>query len=146
MDEPMKDKQQYPEPTVGALIFNDQDQLLIVKTHKWHGNYTIPGGHVELGEHLLDAMKREIKEETGLTLSRADFLCFQEFVYDDSFWEQRHFIFFDFLCRVEPGEVKLNNEAEDYIWVDLDQVEEYPIDDYLRHALDFIRENPDRLE
>ncbi|MFN2281275.1 MAG: NUDIX domain-containing protein, partial [Anaerolineales bacterium] len=43
----------YPEPTVGALIFNDQDQLLIVQTHKWHGNYTIPGGHIELGEHLL---------------------------------------------------------------------------------------------
>ena len=141
----MKPKQHYPEPTVGALIFNDQDQLLIVKTHKWQGNYTIPGGHVELGERLLEALEREIKEETGLTLTGAEYLCFQEFVYEDSFWEQRHFIFFDFLCRVEPGEVKLNAEAEGYVWVDLDRVEDYPIDAYLRHALTFIRDDPDRL-
>ncbi|MFN2282064.1 MAG: NUDIX domain-containing protein, partial [Anaerolineales bacterium] len=68
----MKKEQRYPEPTVGALIFNENDQLLIVQTHKWHGNYTIPGGHVELGEHLLEALEREIREETGLVLSAAD--------------------------------------------------------------------------
>jgi nucleoside triphosphatase len=141
----MKKNQQYPEPTVGALIFNDDDQLLIVQTHKWHGNYTIPGGHVELGEHLKKALAREIKEETGLILSRADFLCFQEFVFDDCFWEERHFIFFDFICRVNPGEVQLNDEAEGFVWVDLDRIEEYPIDDYLRYSLDMIREEPDRL-
>jgi len=141
----MKKVQHYPEPTVGALIFNEKDQLLIVKTHKWHGNYTIPGGHVELGENLVKALEREIKEETGLILSKADFLCFQEFVYDECFWERRHFIFFDFICRVAPGEVQLNDEAEGYLWVGLDQVEEYPIDDYLRHSLDLIRKNPDIL-
>jgi nucleoside triphosphatase len=142
----MKKLQQYPEPTVGALIFNEDDQLLIVKTHKWHGNFTIPGGHVELGEHLQDALSREIQEETGLILSRADFLCYQEFVYDDCFWEERHFIFFDFICRVMPGQVELNDEAEDYVWVDLDKIENYPIDDYLRYSLDMIREDPNRLK
>jgi len=142
----MKKDQQYPEPTVGALIFNDQDQLLIVKTHKWHGNYTIPGGHVELGEHLVEALEREIKEETGLHLTGAEFLCFQEFVFDECFWEKRHFIFFDFICRVEPGEVRLNDEAEGYVWVDLDQVEDFLIDDYLRHSLDLIRKKPQYLK
>lgn len=142
----MKKEQQYPEPTVGALIFNENDQLLIVKTHKWHGNYTIPGGHVELGEKLLEALEREIREETGLTLTRADFLCYQEFVYDECFWEEKHFVFFDFVCRVLPGEVHLNDEAEDYVWVDLDEIENYPIDDYLRHSLDMIRKNPDYLK
>ncbi len=142
----MKKEQQYPEPTVGALIFNGDNQLLIVQTHKWHGNYTIPGGHVELGEHLFEALGREIREETGLNLSRADFLCYQEFVFDECFWEQKHFIFFDFVCRVEPGEVRLNEEAEGYIWVDLDNVEDYPIDDYLRHSLDMIRKNPGYLQ
>ena len=142
----MKKEQQYPEPTVGALIFNEKDQLLIVKTHKWHGNYTIPGGHVELGEHLEEALGREIKEETGLNLIEAKFLCFQEFVFDECFWEQKHFVFFDFLCRVEPGEVLLNDEAEGYLWVELDQVEDYPIDDYLRHSLDLIRKDPAVLQ
>ena len=142
----MTKRQQFPEPTVGALIFNDDDQLLIVQTHKWHGNYTIPGGHVELGEHLQEALEREIKEETGLKLSRANFLCFQEFVFDDCFWEERHFIFFDFICRVEPGKVQLNEEAEGYLWVGLDKIEEYPIDDYLRYSLDMIQKEPDLLK
>ncbi len=138
----MTANQRYPEPTVGALILNDRDQLLIVKTHKWRGNYTIPGGHVELGEHLLEALEREIREETGLVLQEAEFICYQEFVFDECFWEERHFIFFDYLCRVKPGEVRLNDEAEDYLWVDLDRVEDFPIDDYLRHSLDIIRESP----
>lgn len=135
----------FPEPTVGALIFNDRDQLLIVQTHKWHGNYTIPGGHVELGERLVEALEREIREETGLNLRTAEFVCYQEFVYDECFWEDRHFIFFDFLCRVEPGQVRLNDEAEAYAWVTLDEVENYPIDDYLRHSLEIVRANPQFL-
>jgi len=142
----MKSPNQYPEPTVGALIFNDNDQLLIVKTHKWKGNYTIPGGHVEMGEYLKDALKREIQEETGLNLVKANYLCFQEFVFDDCFWEKKHFIFFDFVCRVEDGLVQLNDEAEDYAWVDIDKIDEYPVDVYLKHSLDLIQANPQFLE
>jgi nucleoside triphosphatase len=132
----MENTQQYPEPTVGALIFNPEGRLLLVKTHKWKGKYTIPGGHVEMGESLQDALKREIQEETSLELIRADFLCFQEFIYDDSFYEKRHFIFFDFICQVKDGKVQLNSEAQEYIWVDLNEVFSYPIDDYLRFALE----------
>jgi len=142
----MKPQKQYPEPTVGALIFNDKNQLLIVKTHKWKGNYTIPGGHVELGERLEEAVNREIREETGLTMTRADFLCHQQFIYDDSFWEKRHFIFFDFVCRVKKGEVRLNEEAQEFAWVDLDEVENYPVDKYLKYALERVQANPQILE
>lgn len=139
-------EQRYPEPTVGALIFNDKDQLLIVKTHKWKGNYTIPGGHVEMGERLEEAIEREIWEETGLNLIRAKYLCHQQFIYDDSFWQKRHFIFFDFVCRVENGDVRLNDEAEEYVWVDLDSIDDYPVDKYLKFALSKIKSTPGILE
>jgi nucleoside triphosphatase len=138
----MEINQQYPEPTVGALIFNDQNQLLLVKTHKWKGNYTIPGGHVELGEGLVEALRREIREETGLELRKAEYLCFQEFILDESFWEMRHFIFFDFICRVKAGTVQLNDEAEEYAWVNLQDISDYPIDSYLEYSLALIREHP----
>ncbi len=142
----MKSSKEYPEPTVGALIFNEKEQLLIVKTHKWKGNYTIPGGHVELGERLEEAVIREAWEETGLKLIRVDYLCHQQFIYDDSFWQRKHFIFFDFVCRVEGGEVTLNEEAQEYAWVDLDKVDEYPVDNYLKYALDKVRSTPGILK
>lgn len=137
----MKKEQQYPEPTVGALIFNENHQLLLVRTHKWKDHYTIPGGHVELGESLSDALNREIQEETGLDLVDAKFLCYQEFIYDESFWEKKHFIFFDFVCRVKGEQVTLNDEAQDYAWVDLEEAYSYPIDEYLRYSLDLIKKD-----
>ena len=55
-------EQQYPEPTVGALIFNAEGKLFLMQSHKWKGKYVMPGGHIELGERMLDALKREVKE------------------------------------------------------------------------------------
>ncbi len=132
-------EQQYPEPTVGALIFNPEGRLLLVKTHKWKGRYTIPGGHVELGERLQEALKREVKEETDLEVLKADFLCFQEFIYDECFWEKKHFIFFDFICQVSDGKVQLNTEAEEFIWVEVEDAFSYPIDSYLRTSLEIFQ-------
>jgi ADP-ribose pyrophosphatase YjhB (NUDIX family) len=87
--------QQYPEPTVGALIFDPAGRLLLIRSHKWRGKYAVPGGHVELGERLVDALAREAREETGLDVRDPEFLCFQEFIYDDEYWQPRHFLFFD---------------------------------------------------
>ena len=50
----------YPEPTVGAIIFNPDNKILLCKSHKWNNKYIIPGGHIELGTKMEAALKREI--------------------------------------------------------------------------------------
>jgi nucleoside triphosphatase len=117
----LADEQRYPEPAVSALILSPEGKILLIRSHKWKGKYSIPGGHVELGERMEEALRREVKEETGLDIFDVKFVCFQEFIFDDCFWKKRHFIFFNFACRASSTEVKLNQEAQEYVWVTLDE-------------------------
>jgi nucleoside triphosphatase len=123
-------EQQYPEPTVGALIFDPAGRLFLMKSHKWKDKYCIPGGHIELGERIEDAVRREVKEETNLDIRDLEFVSLQEAVYDEDFWQPRHFIFLDFACRTDSTEVKLNDEAEEYVWVPLDKALTLPVEHY----------------
>jgi nucleoside triphosphatase len=124
--------QAYPEPTVGVFIFNTEGKMLLLQSHKWPGGYTIPGGHVELGERIEAAARREAREETGLEIRDLRFLCFQEFVYDPSFWKPRHFIFFDYACRTDSTDVQLNDEAEEFFWIEPEKALELNLDGYTR--------------
>jgi|GEM_PF-863409 len=134
-------KQQYPEPTVGALIFNQEDKILLIKSHKWRGKYSIPGGHIELGERMEDALKREIKEETGLEIYDVEFIRFDEFIFDEAFWKKKHFIFFDFACKTNSTEVKLNSEGQEYVWVSLKEALELPVEPYAKKTIEeYIKE------
>jgi nucleoside triphosphatase len=129
-------QQQYPEPTVGALIMDAEDRLFLMRSHKWRGQYVIPGGHIELGERMEDALRREVKEETGLEIHSVKFLGFQEFVYGEAFWQRRHFIFFDFVCRTDSTAVTLNDEAQSYVWVPIAAALDLAVEPYTRHAIE----------
>lgn len=108
----------YPEPTVGALIVRGDGKIFFAKSRKWLGNYTVPGGHIELGESVEEAIKREVKEETGLQVKPVALLSVQEVVYSKEFSSEKHFIFLDFLCRMQSGKVKLDRrELNDYVWI-----------------------------
>ena len=128
--------QRYPEPTVGAIILNSQDEVLLMRSHKWRDQYVIPGGHIELGEQMVDALRREIAEETGLAVKDIEFIGHQEFVYDDAFWKKRHFIFFDYVCRTNSVQVTLNDEAQEYVWVPLERALALPVEPYTRSTIE----------
>jgi nucleoside triphosphatase len=128
--------QLFPEPTVGVFIFNPAGELLLLKSHKWPGKYVVPGGHVELGERIEQAAIREAREETGLEVYDLRFICFQQFIRDPSFWKPRHFIFFDFACRTDSREVKLNDEAEAHAWAGLEAALLLPLDSYTRFSVE----------
>ena len=73
----MQTTQNYPEATVGALIFDPAGRLFLMQSHKWAGKYVVPGGHVEIGETLEAALRREVMEETGLTIHDITFVGVQ---------------------------------------------------------------------
>jgi nucleoside triphosphatase len=133
-------EQTFPEPTVGVFIFNKDSKLLLLKSHKWPGKYVVPGGHVELGERLEEAVVRETKEETGLDVYDIEFINFQQFIYDPAFWKPRHFIFFDYACKTDATEVQLNDEAEEHVWVMLDAAVQLPLDIYTRTSIEILIE------
>jgi nucleoside triphosphatase len=123
-------KQFFPEPTVGALIFNPQNRFLLVKSGKWRDKYVIPGGHIEVGEKMTDALRREIKEETRLSIYDIKFVRFAEFIFGKGFWKRRHFIFFDFACKTKSTKVKLNWEGKGFVWVSISEALKLPIEPY----------------
>ncbi|VVB61761.1 ADP-ribose pyrophosphatase [uncultured archaeon] len=129
-------EQQFPEPTVGALIFNPEGKIFLMKSHKWAGKFVVPGGHIELGERAEDALRREIKEETGLDISDIEFICIQEFIFDPAFWKKRHFIFIDYACKTNSGEVKLNSEGQEYGWFSLDELAKLPVEPYTMRTVE----------
>ncbi|RCW52390.1 NUDIX domain-containing protein [Halanaerobium sp. ST460_2HS_T2] len=133
----------YPEPTVGAVIFNPNDQILLCKSHKWDNKYIIPGGHIELGEKMEEALKREIMEETGLNIYDINLISIKESVYNKRFHEEKHFIFIDYICRTDSTKVVLNEEAEEYVWVDLKEVDNYELGGFIKPLLDQLKNEQD---
>lgn len=109
--------QVFPEPTVGALIVNKEGKILLAKSHKWFDKYTLPGGHIEVGETMKEALKREVKEEVGLDVEVSEFLTMQEAIFSKEFFKKKHFVFFDFLCTTSEQSVKLDHdELQEYRW------------------------------
>jgi len=109
--------------------------MLLVRSHKFHDKYVVPGGHIEVGEKMTDALIREAKEETGLDVYDVEFIFFQEFIQDESFWKNMHFIFFDFACKTDSTDVVLNDEAQSYVWVTMEEVLTMNVDPYTINAI-----------
>jgi len=123
----------YPEATVGALIVNDRHEVLLVRSHKWGEKYTVPGGHIELGERAEDAIVREVKEETGLDSIAEDLLIVQQAIYPKDFHKHEHYIFLDYVCKATSEDVKLDGcELQSYVWVRPQDALKLDLEEYTR--------------
>ena len=136
----------YPEPTVGAVIFNSENRILLCKSSKWNNQYVIPGGHIELGEEMEQALKREILEETGLDIYDIRLIGLKESIYADQFHEKKHFLFIDYICRTDGVEVVLNDEAEEYVWINIEDRAKYDLGGFTEDLLDKIADMKNRDE
>lgn len=112
-----KQSLKFPLATVGALVFNARGEALFVFTHKWKNTYGIPGGKIEHGETARNAVIRELKEETGLTIKPSEIFLVQDCIHSQEFYKKRtHFILINYLATTKTKSVKLNDEAQSYLW------------------------------
>ena len=111
-----------PVVTVGALIFNAAGQALMIRTQKWSHLWGIPGGKIKFGEQSVEALRREIKEETGLNIEEIQFVFVQDCIHSKEFYRDAHFVLLNYTCRcVDNPHVQLNDEAQEFRWVSLDE-------------------------
>ena len=112
-----------PIATVGALIFNEAGEVLMIRTHKWSDLWGIPGGKIKWGESSVAALRREVREETNLDISDVEFVLVQECIHSKEFYRDAHFILINYTCRRRGRRrVRLNDEAREHRWVVLQTI------------------------
>jgi len=114
-------KRDYPERPiigVGAIIVSDGRVLLVRRaTEPLKGEWSIPGGVLELGEKLHDGLRREALEETGLQVEPQDVLeVFDSIFSDEQGRTQYHFVLIDYRCRVLGGEARAGSDVSAVKW------------------------------
>lgn len=129
-----------PVVTVGALIFNDAGEVLMIRTHKWSNLWGIPGGKVKWGETSDAALRREIKEETNLDVTDIRFVLVQDCIHSKEFYRDAHFVLLNYTALApEAQAVVLNEEAREFRWVKLDEAFRMPINTPTRKLLDAVK-------
>ncbi len=120
----------------GIIINNGK--ILIIKRNKSEINGDIwetPGGKIEFGETLEEALLREIKEEVGLDVMVDKMLYATTFMSNPN----RQLVILTYLCRSEGDEIKLSNEHTEYKWVAMDEARKYLdkaiVNDFEKHAV-----------
>jgi 8-oxo-dGTP diphosphatase len=119
----MTDSRRYPERPivgVGAVIMVAEKVVLIRRRFEpLKGEWSLPGGAVELGETLETAIAREVKEETGLEVEVGPVIeVFDRITMDDQKQIQYHYVLIDYLCWPHGGSLQAGSDVDDAVVVD----------------------------
>ncbi|MHA1469965.1 MAG: NUDIX hydrolase [Candidatus Asgardarchaeia archaeon] len=116
-----------PIPAVSAIIVNEKDEVVLVKRKypPGEGRWALPGGHVEYGETLREAIIREIKEETNYNIEIKSFLfpctVIKKKYPEDTDPPKYHYIINVFECKVVGGTLKAGTDAIDAKWIPINK-------------------------
>jgi mutator protein MutT len=129
---------------VGGVVVQDGRALIVKRAHEPRkGEWSLPGGIVELGETLVDAVRRELKEETGLEVEVGEVVEVFDRVHHSNGRIQYHFVIVDYLCRPHGGTLCAADDAEDAAWVAADEIERFGVNEFaarvIRRGLDMAR-------
>ena len=118
----MSPKREYPGAPVvgvGGVVIREGRALLIKRgSAPLEGQWSIPGGTLELGESLQDGVRRELLEETGIEVRVLELIeVFDRIFRDASGKIQYHFVIVDYLCELVSGEANAASDVTDTAWV-----------------------------
>ena len=125
---------QYPERpivAVGAVILDGARVLLVKRANEpLKGQWSLPGGVVEIGETLDEALVREVREETGLDVEVGAVVEVLDRVrHDVDGRVEFHYVIIDYVCRVRGGTATRGSDADAVAWVDVADLERYGVND-----------------
>jgi 8-oxo-dGTP diphosphatase len=120
-------KREYPEAPligVGAIIVENGRVVLIKRGHPpLLGEWSIPGGVLEVGEMLREAAVREAQEETGLRVEPGEILGVYDRILREGNRLHYHYVLIDFLCRRVSGEIRRGSDADEVRWFKGSEIE-----------------------
>jgi 8-oxo-dGTP diphosphatase len=115
-------QREFPEmPLVGVgAVIVDRGRVLLVRrgSEPLKGQWSLPGGLLELGEALTAGVVREVYEETGLTVETVELIELLDRIHRDGERVRYHYVIADYLCSVSGGELKAASDADAVRWVE----------------------------
>lgn len=119
------------------MIVRDDTALIVKRAHEPRkGEWSLPGGLLHLGESLEEAVRREVKEETGLDVELGPIIETFDRVHRDAEGRIRyHFVIVDYVCWPAAGDAVAGSDAEAVTWVGADEIDRYGVN---THAKDVI--------
>lgn len=142
-------KREFPERPivgVGGVVVHRKRVLLIRRgSEPLKGEWSIPGGLVELGEELADGVRRELKEETGLDVEPLQVLTVFDRITRDGDRVRYHYVIVDYVCRRRGGRLKPDSDVVDARWVRREDLPQYHLTEkataVVREAFEFVRKH-----
>lgn len=128
----MNDTRQYPERPivgVGAVIVDDGKVVLVKRKYEpLKGQWSLPGGMVEIGETLETALAREMLEETALRVEVGPVIeVFDRIMHDEERRVRYHFVLIDYLCWPVAGTLQAGSDVEEAIWAQPARLGDYAL-------------------
>ena len=120
---------------VGAVIYNDQDEIFLMTSPKWKG-YVVPGGEIQEGESEDKALHREIMEELGIQITNLVKVGEKVKSPSPDFKDpELEFHFIDFFAKALQTDITPNNEISECGWYSIDQALALPLLDTTRQLV-----------
>jgi len=122
---------------VGALIYEGESILLVQRGHEpLKGLWSLPGGAVETGEHLDQAIVREVREETGLLVQPTSIATiFERIMRDAEGRAEYHYVLVDYFCTVLGGKLQAGDDSDQVEWVPLVAVDSVKLTEGTREVI-----------